>query len=92
MATLLGLLAEMGDQVIPVLRLLQAAECHLGSGNVLLWVLEVLKLDDVSLDARSPHEQLRLTRVSSFHVIAFCLLASVYEKPSTEPVLRPKRP
>jgi len=25
-------------------------------------------------------------RVSSFQVIAFCLLASVYEKPSTEPV------
>jgi len=31
-------------------------------------------------------------RVFSFHSIAFCLLASVYEKPSTEPVWRPKRP
>ena len=30
--------------------------------------------------------------VLSFQVIPFCLLASVYEKPSTEPVLRPKRP
>lgn len=33
-----------------------------------------------------------VTRVSSVHVMPFCLLASVYEKPATEPVLRPKRP
>jgi hypothetical protein len=32
------------------------------------------------------------TRVSSSQVMPFCLLASVYEKPSTWPVLRPKRP
>jgi hypothetical protein len=30
--------------------------------------------------------------VSSVQVIPFALLASVYENPSTEPVLRPKRP
>lgn len=33
-----------------------------------------------------------LTKVSSFHVIPFALFASVYENPSTCPVLRPKRP
>ena len=32
------------------------------------------------------------TRVSLFHSTPFCLLASVYEKPSTWPDLRPKRP
>jgi hypothetical protein len=32
------------------------------------------------------------TRVSSAQVMPFCLLASVYEKPSTWPVLRPQRP
>ena len=30
--------------------------------------------------------------MSLFQVIPFALLASVYEKPSTEPVFRPKRP
>ena len=43
-AHLLGLVLEVGDQVIPVLRLLQSTESHLGSGNVLLGVLEVLEL------------------------------------------------
>jgi hypothetical protein len=32
------------------------------------------------------------TRVSLPHSTPFCLLASVYEKPSTWPDLRPKRP
>ena len=32
------------------------------------------------------------TKVSSFHVTALFLFASVYEKPSTCPVLRPKSP
>ena len=41
---LLGLLTEVGDQVIPVLALLETTEGHLGAGNVLLGVLEVLKL------------------------------------------------
>ena len=38
---LCGLLLEVGDQVVPVLALLETTERHLGSGNVLLWVLEV---------------------------------------------------
>lgn len=46
---LCGLLLEVGDQVIPVLALLETTERHLGSGNVLLWVLEVLKLSCLSV-------------------------------------------
>jgi hypothetical protein len=38
---LCGGLLEVGNQVIPVLLLLQATEGHLGAGNVLLGVLEV---------------------------------------------------
>lgn len=41
---LLGLLREEGDQVVAVLGLLQATEGHLGTGDVLLGVLEVLEL------------------------------------------------
>jgi hypothetical protein len=40
---LLGLLTQEGDQVVPVLILLQSTECHLCAGNVLLGVLEVFK-------------------------------------------------
>lgn len=38
---LCGGLLEEGDQVVPVLVLLQATESHLGAGNVLLGVLKV---------------------------------------------------
>ena len=41
---LLGLLAQEGDQVVSVLGLLEATECHLSAGDVLLGVLEVLEL------------------------------------------------
>ena len=41
---LLGLVLEVGDQVVPVLGLLETAESHLGARDILLWVLEVLKL------------------------------------------------
>jgi len=41
---LFGLLLEEGDQVVAVLGLLEAAESHLGAGDVLLGVLEVLEL------------------------------------------------
>jgi hypothetical protein len=41
---LFGLLLEEGDQVVAVLGLLETAEGHLGAGNVLLGVLEVLEL------------------------------------------------
>ena len=40
---LFGLLLEEGDQVVAVLRLLETTEGHLGAGNVLLGVLEVLE-------------------------------------------------
>ena len=43
-ARLLGGLLEVGDEVVPVLVLLQAAESHLGAGDVLLGVLEVGEL------------------------------------------------
>jgi hypothetical protein len=40
---LFGGLLEVGDEVVPVLLLLETAEGHLGAGNVLLGVLEVLE-------------------------------------------------
>jgi len=40
---LFGLLLEEGDEVVAVLGLLETTECHLGTGDVLLGVLEVLK-------------------------------------------------
>lgn len=43
-SALFGGLLEVGDEVIPVLVLLQAAEGHLGAGDVLLGVLEVGEL------------------------------------------------
>ena len=48
MSRLLGLVAEVGDDVVAILGLLQTTEGHLGSGNVLLGVLEVLELQRVS--------------------------------------------
>jgi hypothetical protein len=50
MARLCGLVLEIGDEVVAVLGLLQATEGHLGAGNVLLGVLEVLELDERSAD------------------------------------------
>lgn len=44
MDRLFGLLLEEGDQVISVLGLLETTKGHLGTGNVLLGVLEVLEL------------------------------------------------
>jgi len=38
---LFGLLAQEGDQIIPILALLQTTESHLRAGDVLLGVLEV---------------------------------------------------
>jgi hypothetical protein len=40
---LFGLLVEEGDEVVAVLGLLETTEGHLGAGNVLLGVLEVLE-------------------------------------------------
>jgi hypothetical protein len=48
MERLFGLLLEEGDQVVAVLVLLETTEGHLGTGNVLLGVLEVLELNCVS--------------------------------------------
>lgn len=90
---LLGLVLEESDEVVSVLGLLEATEGHLGAGDVLLGVLEVLELDQGRqlctqwVCIRSKH-----TSVSVPHSTPFCLLASVYEKPSTWPDLRPKRP
>jgi hypothetical protein len=41
---LCGLVLKEGDQVVAILGLLEATEGHLGAGNVLLGVLEVLEL------------------------------------------------
>lgn len=43
---LLGLFAEEGDQIVPVLGLLESTEGHLCTGNVLLGVLKVVKLSE----------------------------------------------
>jgi len=40
----------VGDQVVPVLVLLQSTESHLRAGNVLLWVLEVFEKGVLSPD------------------------------------------
>ena len=48
MTRLCGLVLEVGDEIVAVLGLLQATEGHLGAGNVLLGVLEVLKLGCIS--------------------------------------------
>lgn len=40
---LCGGLLEVGDQVVPVLGLLETAKGHLGARNVLLGVLEVVE-------------------------------------------------
>ena len=45
---LLGLVLEEGDEVVTVLGLLETTEGHLGAGDVLLGVLEVLELSSVS--------------------------------------------
>jgi hypothetical protein len=50
-ARLCGLVLKVGDEVVAVLGLLQATEGHLGTGNVLLGVLEVLELKRESTDA-----------------------------------------
>jgi len=36
-----GRFFQVGDQIVPVLGFLQTAKGHLGSGNVLLWVLQI---------------------------------------------------
>jgi len=46
---LFGLLLEEGDKIVAVLGLLETAEGHLGTGNVLLGVLEVLELCQISM-------------------------------------------
>ena len=33
------------DEIIPILFLLQTTKGHLGAGDILLWILQVLKLD-----------------------------------------------
>lgn len=40
---LLRLLPQEGDQVVPILGLLQPSKSHLRAGNVFLWIFEVLK-------------------------------------------------
>lgn len=41
---LFGLGLEEGDQVVPVLWLLETAKSHLGAWNILLGILEVVEL------------------------------------------------
>ena len=63
----LRLLTQEGDQVIPVLPLLETTECHLGAWDVLLGILEVFELSSplashiLFLRRTGAH---RLTRVS----------------------------
>lgn len=43
MTCLSGRVLEEGNEVVSVLGLLETSEGHLGTGNVLLWVLEVIE-------------------------------------------------
>lgn len=51
MGRLFGLVLEEGDEVVSVLGLLETAEGHLGTRNVLLGVLEVLELKKSSVSS-----------------------------------------
>jgi hypothetical protein len=68
---------DIRDKIISIFVLLQSTKSHLCSRNILLRVLEVFKLQPVSLGKFSPLLLDGLTRVSSFQVMPFCLLASV---------------
>jgi hypothetical protein len=78
---LFGLFLEEGDEIVSVLGLLETTKGHLGARNVLLGVLEVLKLSYCQRTFASEFEYIGCshTRVPSSQVIPFCLLASVYE-------------
>lgn len=56
---LFGVFLEVGDEVVPLLRLLQTTKGHLGTGDVLLGVLEVLEqslLVPLNTSARLPNK------------------------------------
>jgi hypothetical protein len=75
---LLGLILEEGNEVVSVLGLLETAKGHLGAGNILLGVLEVLKLwPTLGLEGRNNVRESIHTKVFSSHVMPFCLFASV---------------
>lgn len=74
MLLLLGLCCKVGNEIVPVLGLLQTTKSHLGAWDVLLWVLEILELILVSNAHQSRLAD--LTRVSLFHSMPFCLFAS----------------
>jgi hypothetical protein len=78
---LFGLFLEEGDEIVSVLGLLETTKGHLGARNVLLGVLEVLKLSYCQRTFTSEFRYMgcSYTRVPSSQVIPFCLLASVYE-------------
>lgn len=61
-----GCLFEVCDQVVPVLGLLETSEGHLGARNVLLGVLEVLKLCQASISDFSLYQ---VTAFSSYQSI-----------------------
>lgn len=71
------------DQIVPVLLLLETAERHLGAGDVLLGVLEIVELGRAgqrsvgSGYSPSLRRGLLLTRVFSSQTMPFCLFASV---------------
>ena len=78
-AHLLRLLLQVGDQIVPVLGLLQSTKRHLGARDVLLGVLEVLELSGCQPKLiLQPYDRVTAhTKVPSSHTMAFCLFASV---------------
>jgi hypothetical protein len=61
-----GGLLQVGDQVVPVLGLLQTGEGHLGTRNVLLGVLEVLE------------KEKQISATWSLPLVLLCLLRSTH--------------
>lgn len=71
---------DLRDEVVPLLALLETTEGHLGTGDVLLGVLEVGELRNCVSEASSKQLEVgdaKHTRVFSSQVIPACLLASV---------------
>ena len=86
-------LLHVGDEVVPVIVLLETSEGHLRAGDVLGAGIR-MKPHAALMTWRDPHTFLGFSRYSnrvvSSQVIPLLTLAAVYEKPSLWPVLRPK--
>lgn len=85
-------LLEVGDELVPVLVLLETGERHLRAGDV-LDAEKRMRPRAALMTWRYPHTFFGFSRYSksvpSSQVMPLLTLAAVYEKPSLWPVLRP---